>query len=380
MTVLDAPSPAPTAVDPELLFREARQRRRRRWLIAGTFCVVVFAILAISSIVLFGRTAGRGGRPHGSSRPPTPLATVHPYPKQMVIVNATVSQLDVISSTTGKVVRNLTSDAGTFNGTVQPSVTPSGTVYFDHAGRARGEPSEQIWSVPVSGGRSTFVSEGRNPVVSPNGTLLAYLTWTALTNAPDSIVVMNIATGTSTTWSYSTNVPEISDLSWAPDSQSLAFTTSTPGQTTWTNGAWSVPLSNPNRLLDSAQPIRLLPGAFWVGYMNSTQAMEVLVHRSFLDQGDSFQPVVVDVATGQVVKRLPVLSGLTASPPGGNGEWQIDPTGHWVALIKQRNLPNGTGTVADLYRWLIPASTGRHTPHLTIVRRGVWSSAWVPGS
>ena len=373
MTLLDAPSATPMAADPELLFREARQRRRRRWLVAGIFGVVVMMILASMSILLFGRAAGRSASTRGLSRVPTPVGTVHRYPKQMVIVNAQAQDLQVISSTTGHVLRNLSSDAGSFNGTIQASVSPSGTVYFDHAGQAGSEPSEQIWSVPLSGGRSTFVADGRTPVVSPNGTLLAFLTWTALTNAPASIVVMNIATGASTTWSYSTNGPEISGLSWAPDSQSLVFATSTPTKTSWANGAWSVPISRPNRSLDAAQPIPLLPNAFWVGYVNNTQALEIL------DQSGGSQPIVVDVATGQVVKQLSVLSGPSATPPGSSGRWQIDSatnSANYVALLRQRSLPNGAGIVNDLYRWSLNASTVRPS----LVKRGVWSSAWVPGS
>jgi hypothetical protein len=373
MTLLDAPPATPTAADPELLFREARQRRRRRWLITGTFGVVVMVILASTAIVLFGKSAGRSASTGGLRPVPTPVGRVHPYPKQMVIVNAQTQDLQVISSTTGDVLRNLSSDAGSFDGTIQASVSPSGVVYFDHAGRAGTEPSEQIWSVPLSGGRSTFVADGHTPVVSPNGALLAYLTWTALTNAPASIVVMNIATGASTTWSYSTYGPEISGLSWAPDSRSLVFATSTPTGVSWANGAWSVPIDSANRSLDATRPIPLLPNAFWVGYLNDTQALEVL------DQSGGSQPIVVDVATGQVVKRLSVLSEPSATPPGSSGRWQIDPaanTANYVALLRQRSLPNGAGIVTDLYRWSIHSPTVRPT----LVKRGVGSSAWVPGS
>jgi hypothetical protein len=376
MTLLGAPPATPTGVDAELLFREARQRRRRRWVIAGIVSIVVIVIIAVSWIVL---TSGTGVQsiPARAHRGPTAGARADPLPRQMVVVDFTVGsqELSVISSTSGHVLRSLTSAVGTFDGTTQATVARSGIVYFDHAGRTGSEPSEQIWSVPLSGGRSTFVADGHTPMVSPNGTFLAYLTWTALTNAPASIVVMNITTGATTTWSYSTNVPEISDLSWAPNSQSLVFTTTTPVGGSWTYGAWSVPLSSPNRSLDAAQPIRLLPHGFWVGYVNSAQAMEVLVHRNFLDQGDWFQPVVVNVATGRVAKRLPVVAGQSeGGPPGSSGQWQIDPSGHYVALIKQRSLPNDAGTVTDLYRWTINGG------HPTIVKRGVWGPAWVPGS
>ena len=380
MTLLDTPPQASTAANPELLFREAKQRRRRRWLVAGI--VATALIVALLSIVLLGRTAGPGRLTHGTDRAPTPVGKVNPLPKQMVMVSLGVGQqnLEVVSSASGHVVRKLTSAVGSFDGTTQPTVSPAGTVYFDHAGRAGSQPSEQIWSIPLSGGPSTFVADGHTPVVSPNGAFLAYLTWTALNNAPASVVVMTIATGATNKWIYSTNVPEISDLSWAPDSQSLVFTTSAPTSTSWTYGAWSVRLLSPNRSLDTAQAIRLLPNAFWVGYVNANQAMEVLVHRNFLDQGDWFQPILMDVASGQVIKRLPVLAGQSEAPPNGSGQWQIDPTGHYVAFIKQRSLPNGAGAVTDLYRWSIEGSPKRSTSRPTIVKSDVWSPAWVPGS
>ncbi len=302
------------------------------------------------------------------------MAGARSFPKQMVVVD--LPNLQVISSATGHVLRNLTSDIGTFDGTIQPTVSPAGTVYFDHPGQAGSQPSEQIWSVPVAGGPIAYIADGHTPVVSPNGAFLAYLTWTGLTNAPASVVVMTIATGATNTWTYSTNLPEIRELSWAPDSHSLVFTTSTPTRTSWIYGAWSIGLSNPNRSLDAAQPIRLLPNAAWVGYVNSTDAMEVLQQQNFLGQGDWFQPILMNVASGQVIAHLPVIAGQSVSPPTADGAWQIDPTGHYVAFLKQRTLPNGAGIVTDLYRWSINSSPQRPT----IVKRGVIFPAWVPGS
>ena len=294
----------------------------------------------------------------------------------MVVVDlAGSSNLQVISSATGHLLRNLTSDVGTFGGVSGPraTVAPTGTVYFDHPGRMGSQPSEQIWSVPVAGGQSAYVADGHTPVVSPNGAFLAYLTWTGLTNAPASVVVMNIATGATNTWTYSTTVPELWDLSWAPNSRSLVFTASPSTSPSSNDGAWSIQLSDPNRSLDAAQPIRLLPKAFWVGYVNATQAMEVLEQQNFLGQGNWFQPVLIDVASGQVIERLPVIAGQSGS---GAGAWQIDPTGHFVAFIRQRTLTNGAGIVTDVYRWSITPTTQQPT----IVRRDVASPAWVPGS
>lgn len=380
MTLLETPPKTSTATGPELLFREARQRRKRRWLVSGIVAAVI--IVAVSSIVLLGTTAGQGTSTQGIANAPTPVAGVGALPKQMVIVNLGGKQqtLEVISSSSGHTVRKLTSAVGSFDGTIQATVTRSGIVYFDHAGALGDEPSQQIWRVPLTGGPPAFVAYGHTPEVSPNGKFLAYLTWTALTNAPASIVVMNIATGATTTWSYSTHVPEISELTWAPDSQTLVFTTTvTTGRTAWTYGARSVPLASPNRSLDDARPIRLLAHAFWVGYLNSMQAMEVVVHRDFLDQRDWVQPVVVNVATGRMAKRLPALPGQSESPPNGAGQWQIDPSGHYLALIGQR-IRFGVGAGTDLYRWSIDPSPARETDRPRIVKRDVWGPAWVPSS
>jgi hypothetical protein len=57
MTIVDSPTERPFVDDPQLLFREARQRRRRRWLTAG-IAVAVF-LLAIGLTV--GLTGGQGG-------------------------------------------------------------------------------------------------------------------------------------------------------------------------------------------------------------------------------------------------------------------------------------------------------------------------------
>jgi preprotein translocase subunit SecD len=76
MTILDKPKAVPLGDDAELLFQEAKQRRRRRWLISGATAVVVVAVLALT----LGLTLGRNGPdPSGSVAVPglTP-ATGHP--------------------------------------------------------------------------------------------------------------------------------------------------------------------------------------------------------------------------------------------------------------------------------------------------------------
>ncbi len=67
MTVLDAPTETVATDDAgQLLFREARQRRRRRWLVSGIVAAVVVVVLAVVAIGL-GLGTGRGS--HGAARP-----------------------------------------------------------------------------------------------------------------------------------------------------------------------------------------------------------------------------------------------------------------------------------------------------------------------
>lgn len=79
MTLLEAPKAAPQVDEAQLLFQEARQRRRRRWLISGTAIGAVVVIVAVTLGLTLGRTGGESVRP-------TPPSSVTP-----AAANATVS-------------------------------------------------------------------------------------------------------------------------------------------------------------------------------------------------------------------------------------------------------------------------------------------------
>src|ERR1700722_17188272 len=72
MTIVASPPEEPQADTGQLLFREARQRRRRRWLVA---------VATIAALVLVGTTAGfvanAGGRGTGPI-PPSALRAIPP--------------------------------------------------------------------------------------------------------------------------------------------------------------------------------------------------------------------------------------------------------------------------------------------------------------
>lgn len=356
------------------LFAEARQRRIRRRLIAA---IVIVVFLVASTVALVDRSTTRSTPPKTGHRIPTSGSGATRMPSQLVVLSGN-DDLEVISSKTGRVVRRLATRLGLFRGTNQPSVSRSGIVYFDNAARVNNGPSVQIFSAPLSGGPATFVAFGHKPVVSPDGRRLAYLTWTDLTDAPDSVVVMNLQTRATSTWQYAAIQkqypefwPEIDGLSWSANSQFLAFTTTSRTGSTWANGVWALQLSNPDRSLLDARPIPLHPNAQWEGYVSATQGIEVRVQHNFLQKSDWFQPVVIDVSTGRVIRRLPIVSG------DGGGMW-IDPSGRFLALQKERVLPNGMGTTVDLYRWSIGSPSAPTKTRPTLVKRNVWSAAWVP--
>ena len=58
MTVIDCPPEEPKVDEAQLLFQEARQRRRRRWLVSGIVAVVGLLVVGI----ILGAAIGRGGR------------------------------------------------------------------------------------------------------------------------------------------------------------------------------------------------------------------------------------------------------------------------------------------------------------------------------
>ena len=75
MTVIDAP-PQAASDDAQLLFREAKQRRRRRWLLSGIVSLVVLAALGLTIASAAGR--GGGGSPRPAPIPASLAGAGHP--------------------------------------------------------------------------------------------------------------------------------------------------------------------------------------------------------------------------------------------------------------------------------------------------------------
>lgn len=382
-----------TAAAAQALFEEARQRRRHRRRVFGLGLTIALLIAALIVFLIQARgtptappKSGGGILIAGPSVPPMPT--------QVVVWTQTspgTLSIQVISSKTGHVIRTLAVDDGLFRSSPQPAVSAlTGTVFFDDAigGSAPPNPGplprEQLMSVPLGGGAVSVVAQGHDPAVSPNGRLLAYQTFTDITDAPQAIVVQDLVTGASTTWQFATNAPEISNgLSWSPDSRSLAFQSETLVHGVWNLNTRIIDLSSPNRSLDDTRLISLplcpaptnwaSPGAgrdmLWAGFLSATEGIGTCHHAGLTLQDDWNQPIVVNLATGRVVRRLPVIRGLVG---GGPSSFQVDPSGHHLLFI-------GAGSGAGgLYRWTVIGHPPRAAGPPSLVKNAVGSATWVP--
>jgi hypothetical protein len=378
---------------PEAVVREARRRQHHRWM-AG-ISIAVVALLGVAVVIQVVARSPGGPTPPGAAVPRQPSGRpVLPAPPSQVVAwiqtsNATMS-IQVIATKTGRVVRTLATDDGLFNSTPQPSVSPSGTVYYDNAigGSAPPNPGpfavEQIMSVPLSGGMATIVADGHDPQISPDGRLLAYLSFTQISGLPESVVVKNLASGATDSWQFSTMTPDINRMSWSPDSSSLVVSTNERTGQTWNLEAKSLVLADPSRSLDALPRIPLpqcpSPGEWaptgtnrdmaWAGFLTSTEGIGECHHFALNPQDSWTQPVVISLATGRIINDLSRIPGLMPQIAGGG--FQIDATGHYLLFIG-----NGHGA-GGLYRWTLGGHPLEPLSRPVLVRNGVANAAWVP--
>lgn len=384
----------PESTPTTALIPEARQHQKRRYR-TGLIISLSVVLAAVATAVGWDVASS-----NGPSRAPSPDAPVTanakvPLPKEMVVWRwaSNKSYIQLISSTTGRVIRTFASDVGLFRGTPQPSVSPDGTVYYDQAGQSQPAPGvqspvEQILSVPLSGGPSTFVANGHDPEVSPNGAFLAYQAWTDLTNGPEAVVVKNLSTGALRTWQFATNTPDINAISWSPDSKSLVVSAETLVGTgphsTWHLLIGRLVLAQQSTSLDDLPRLRLPmcpaptawagPGAnremAWAGFLTTNEGIGVCHHVALIQADSWTQPVIVNLTTGEVVRRLPVVRGLIGQGPGGG--FEVDGSGHHLVFIG-----GGLGA-GGLYHWTVIDSRRGREQRPVFVSNNVGSAAWVP--
>jgi hypothetical protein len=390
----------------QALFEEARRRRRRRYRWGAG---AVLLSVALVTVTVWSLGDGTAQRPRSQTHPVRGLfPSAHAgLPPAMVVwaqLSPSTMAIQVVSSRTGQVMRTLAVDDGLFNSTPQPSVSKDGTVFYDDSvagsstpGPGAPPPIERIMAVPFTGGSVTFVAPGHDPVVSPNGRYLAYLTFAqvitrlgavgVVSDAPEGIVVRDLLTGTTSTWAYSTSGPDIRRLTWRPDSAHLAFSTENLVgpvlHRVWHLSTRIITVSGRDRRLEDARALSLPkcpPGpdwAFgtdhtmaWAGFLDEDSGIGICRYTDITGREQSTQPLVINVRTGHQVAALPAIRGLIGDGPGGG--FQVDPSGRYLAYV-------GPGLGAGgLYLWSLQ-DRGRHSRPV-LVRQQVGSVGWVPAS
>lgn len=108
----------------------------------------------------------------------------------------------------------------------------------------------------------------------------------------------------------------------------------------------------------------------WGGFLTAGEGIGTCQHVGLTPPGDWTQPVIVDLATGRIVRKLPRVPGLIGQGPGGG--FLVDASGHDLVFIG-----NGLGA-GGLYRWTIDARTNGVQSRPVFVKSNIGSASWVP--
>jgi hypothetical protein len=335
MTVT-APHPTNTHVLAEALFREARRRRRRRlfgWLVIS----LVAAVAATVSFSVFVHHSSGDARQITASKGVAPAS----IPKEIVAWMG--GRVAVVATNSGGVVRTLATNVSVFApGLPSVSVTPDGMVFFDSTPRAvtiDGHPSQgdQIFSVPIVGGRVRDIAAGSDPEVSPNGRLLAFIAPDPTGEAPYLVSKVGIDIATLSSGGSIDKMRALapsaaqlnqgaSDLSWSPDSRQLSFILLNPSTNVTTS--WTISTGGDVQSLAAAHQIQLRqPGLSWNGFWGSMRNGTPRGIGILTSTTGSQEVVTINPATGQVTSRLfksPATVCTSTSPTPASGGCSSD--------------------------------------------------------
>jgi len=180
--LLESPT-EPTREEPEVLFKEARQRRRRRWLVGGIATVVLTAGVISTVVIPSAKTAVR---PQANRAPPATTAPASPIPGSAVVPRvAWVDEggqlhLGDLSGFTQRVVAQAAADPTT------PLVTAGGRVFWVRSqltdpngsrltnpnGSALPNPNPQVFGIDTATGQVELIAPGTQVMASVDRTFV----------------------------------------------------------------------------------------------------------------------------------------------------------------------------------------------------------------
>jgi len=220
---------------------------RRQQLVAVAVAAVLLIVVVVAGVVAktsSHHTKVSTAAPGQTNTTPASTGPRSAIPDEIVAVTAT--QLTVLSAVTGDVIRVAGLQKALPSQLVDGvSVDPSGsTVYAATRSSDIGDcPAGIVALDTVTGAERLVVDSGREPAVSPDGTMLAYLSGIVHEAAPDSqdcyatdVTVENLKSGARQTWvvaatSHDTSTippPQLYTLSWTPNGTGILVGSSGP--------------------------------------------------------------------------------------------------------------------------------------------------------
>jgi hypothetical protein len=331
----------------------AARQHRPRWhpAIAAAAAAIVLAII----VAAVAAVRSDGG---GSTSVDTPAAGSSAAPSE-IVASTEDGRVVVLDTTTGAEVGSLAEGA---DAQTTITVTTDGArVFFDRPSSPASDPPREIVTVPTSGGATQRLIGGAGqPAVSPDGRLLAFVTYSPRTDQGQASG-LNVVEIPETFDGWIPNVvgdgtvgetgQQISGLSWAPDSRRLVYTLLFSPQGSYPRIAES---TNGIRL-DQAPIVPINDGSHVAGYLGDTGQLLGRACVTSDEPDQRLRVIVMDPQSGQEAKQLfryPSMCGSERLSSDRSGQ-------HLLALGP-----------AGLYRW----SEGDLEP--TKVANGVTSATW----
>ena len=332
--------------------------------------------------------SGNGAPASGSGQGSTSSPAAEPG----IVAVTTGGALVVLNPSTGAVTRTLVSSgvaaSGDF-GEDEIAVSPGGsTIYFTGGSKC----TDQIESVPATGGTPTVITTGNSPAISPSGADLAFARqgdgacgqqWAQ----SFSVVVRTISTGNQTVYPMEPDdagqvLPSyIEHLSWAPDGSNLAVSTTEYQD----NYGYKVVILSPA----TAQFYLTGPGITSVPVTGSPDASDSYYNEGvYLPDGNLFvnrdcclgvDPGHAPPADSNLMQEVSSSGSLVKNVAIGiqqddHTSLSVDPTGNWLLYIA--GTPGGTdanGTVPPTGALYVSQGGARPTQITT----GILAAAWL---